>query len=497
MAAPGRGNVKQSFSHGRTKNVVVETKRKRVVVPKPGPRRAAGPALANRRSRPSARPASRCRDGAPDEGAGRRQGARGRRRREAQAPDRRRARRERRRRRAEHRGQGTRGARARGSAPARPRKRRQKREAEQTPSPPAEKAARRRAAQIGAPEQPARRCPEARRPERPKRDERDGATAKAGRARATAAAAPASSPSTRRSGAKAAVSAVCRDEAQAGARAPEGDGRRRDREKVVRDVQLPETIVVSELANRMAERTADVVKALMQNGMMVTQNQTIDADTAELIIEEFGHKVQRVSDADVEQVIQIQSKTSPGSDPRPPVITIMGHVDHGKTSLLDAIRNAKVVSGEAGGITQHIGAYQVPHRRGGAGPDLPGHARPRRLHLHAGARGAGDRHRRAGGGRRRRGDAADDRGHQPRQGREGADDRGDQQVDKPSRRTPTRCAPTCFSTRSSSRSCRATCRMSRCRRSPGQGLDELLENIALQAEILELGQSRPQRRWAR
>ncbi len=124
-------------------------------------------------------------------------------------------------------------------------------------------------------------------------------------------------------------------------------GGTRDREKVVRDVQLPETIVVSELANRMAERVADVVKALMNNGMMVTQNQSIDADTAELIIEEFGHRVVRVSDADVEQVIDAVDDKDEDLKPRPPVITIMGHVDHGKTSLLDAIRKTKVVVGRS------------------------------------------------------------------------------------------------------------------------------------------------------
>ena len=148
------------------------------------------------------------------------------------------------------------------------------------------------------------------------------------------------------------------------------------REKVVRDVQVPEAIMVGELANRMAERVGDVVKALMQMGMMVTQNQTIDADTAELIIEEFGHNMIRVSDSDVEDVIKEVEDKEEDLKPRAPVITIMGHVDHGKTSLLDAIRNAKVVAGEAGGITQHIGAYQVVTDGGQTLTflDTPGHA---------------------------------------------------------------------------------------------------------------------------
>jgi len=147
-------------------------------------------------------------------------------------------------------------------------------------------------------------------------------------------------------------------------------------EKQVRDVQLPETIVVSELANRMAERAADVVKALMKMGMMVTMNQTIDADTAELVIEEFGHKAVRVSDSDVEQAIETVADRNEDLQPRPPIVTIMGHVDHGKTSLLDAIRKANVVAGEAGGITQHIGAYQVKTPNGSLVSflDTPGHA---------------------------------------------------------------------------------------------------------------------------
>jgi len=149
-----------------------------------------------------------------------------------------------------------------------------------------------------------------------------------------------------------------------------------EREKVVRDVQVPEAITVQELANRMAERVAAVVKALMQNGIMATQNQTIDADTAELIVEEFGHKIVRVSDADVEDAIVTVEDAAEDLKPRAPVITIMGHVDHGKTSILDAIRKTNVTSGEAGGITQHIGAYQITTDNGTLLTflDTPGHA---------------------------------------------------------------------------------------------------------------------------
>ncbi|MEM7176926.1 MAG: translation initiation factor IF-2, partial [Pseudomonadota bacterium] len=149
-----------------------------------------------------------------------------------------------------------------------------------------------------------------------------------------------------------------------------------EREKVFRDVTIPDTITVQELANRMTERVGDVIKALMKNGIMATQNQTIDQDTAELIVEEFGHTVTRVSEADVEDAIEAIEDSDKDLQPRAPIITIMGHVDHGKTSLLDKLRDANVVAGEAGGITQHIGAYQIESEGGQKLTflDTPGHA---------------------------------------------------------------------------------------------------------------------------
>ncbi len=148
------------------------------------------------------------------------------------------------------------------------------------------------------------------------------------------------------------------------------------KEKLVREVTIPETITIQELANRMAERAVDVMKLLMKQGHMAQINDVIDADTAQLLAEELGHTVKRVAESDVEEGLFDSADDPAALAPRPPVVTVMGHVDHGKTSLLDAIRSTEVAAGEAGGITQHIGAYQVaaPSGRKITFIDTPGHA---------------------------------------------------------------------------------------------------------------------------
>src|ERR1700736_2213590 len=148
------------------------------------------------------------------------------------------------------------------------------------------------------------------------------------------------------------------------------------KEKLVREVTIPETITIQELANRMAERAVDVIKLLMKQGHMAQINDVIDADTAQLLAEELGHPVKRVAESDVEEGLFDAADEPVALVARPPVVTVMGHVDHGKTSLLDAIRSTEVAAGEAGGITQHIGAYQVTAPSGNKITfiDTPGHA---------------------------------------------------------------------------------------------------------------------------
>lgn len=413
--APRSGQVKQSFSHGRTKSVVVETKRKRVVVPtKPGAAGAGGagggsPSLGD----PSKRPA-----GISDAEMERRLAAlKAAKAREAEEAERRaaeeRQREEERQRRREEIEAKEREDRAREEA-LRLKAEEEERVAREAAEAKAAAAAARKAEILGTRSRAAVQADE---------KAAEAAAAEAPAAAAKPAARTPAGADEARGGAGAAAKPASpmrktdreREERERGAKGRGGDeGRRAGKltlsaaldgeggrtrslaamkrkqekarqkamgfgqkaEKQSRDVQLPETIVVSELANRMAERAADVVKALMKMGMLVNMNQAIDADTAEIIIEEFGHRAVRVSDADVEQVIDTVEDKAEDLTPRPPIVTIMGHVDHGKTSLLDALRKTNVVSGEAGGITQHIGAYQVTTPNGAVISflDTPGHA---------------------------------------------------------------------------------------------------------------------------
>ena len=346
-SGPRASNVKQSFSHGRSKNVVVETKRKRVVVPKAGTTTtgiqssnldrakglASGVSDTEMERRLKALQAAKAREA--DEVA----------QREASAKEREK---EREQRRLEQEN------RQRELKKAEEIKNEKEAQAEATKKQ-AEEQAKRAAVEaktVTKPDAPQRRefsDSKSTRPSSPnsRKKDRESDDRSSGRGRGD---------EGRRSGKltlsqaldggershQKSMAAMKRKQERARQKAI---GQPLEREKIVRDVQVPEAIIVSELANRMAERSAEVVKSLMKMGMMVTQNQVIDADTAELIIEEFGHKIVRVSASDVEDAITEIKDNPEDLKPRPPVITIMGHVDHGKTSLLDSIRNAKVVYG--------------------------------------------------------------------------------------------------------------------------------------------------------
>ena len=371
---PRAGNVKQSFSHGRSKSVVVETKRKRVVVPKPVAAKSMDGSPQASEKTASARPS-----GVTDAEMERRMKAlQAAKAREAEEKSERIAEEQ------------TRQEERDRKIAEQEAKEKEKRDAESQ----ARKKADEERAKIEAEElvkQAALNAPVPKGdPDTVLKDQKNPLSAQRKKTRAD-------EPSERRNtkgregfgrrsgkltisqalegegGRQKSMAAMKRKQERARQKAM---GQMQEREKVVRDVQVPEAIVVSELANRMAERVAEVVKSLMKMGMMVTQNEVIDADTAELIVEEFGHKIVRVSDADVEDVINEVTDAETDLKPRPAVVTIMGHVDHGKTSLLDAIRDTKVTAGEAGGITQHIGAYQVETKRGDVISflDTPGHA---------------------------------------------------------------------------------------------------------------------------
>ncbi|MGL4237445.1 translation initiation factor IF-2 [Tabrizicola sp.] len=403
--APRSGQVKQSFSHGRTKSVVVETKRKRVVVPspvKPGAPGAGAPAMSTGLGDPSKRPAGISdaemerrlkalaihKAQAADDAARRveedkaREEERARRREEIETKEREdRERAEALRLKAEEEERAAKaeaaakvaaaearradvlGTRARSTAPAAPAAKPAERAA---PAATTEEARGPAAAKPGLSPRKTDREKDDRSTDRDRGAKRGDEGRRSGKLTLSDAISD-------ESGRQRSLAAIKRKQEKARAKAL---GLGHKAEKQVRDVQLPETIVVSELANRMAERAADVVKSLMKMGMMVTMNQPIDADTAELVIEEFGHKAVRVTDADVEQAIDTVKDKSEDLTPRPPIVTIMGHVDHGKTSLLDAIRHTTVATGEAGGITQHIGAYQVKASNGQVITflDTPGHA---------------------------------------------------------------------------------------------------------------------------
>jgi len=367
-------NVKQSFSHGRTKNVVVETKRKRVVVPKPGAAKSTttgGPVGGD----PSKRPA-----GISDVELERRMNAlKMAKAREAEDAAKRAA--EEKERAAERDARRAEIEAKEAEDKAREERAKSKAEEEDRKKAEAEKAkaianAPPAAAAVPGETEISRPSAAPRKTDRPAENRDNKSKAKPGRSddgRRSGKLTVNDAMAGRHGGRQRSMAAMKRKQDRARAKAM---GVSAEREKVFREVALPEAITVSELANRMTERVSDVVKSLMTNGIMATQNQTIDADTAELIIEEFGHTVVRVSDADVEDVLTAIEDKAEDLQPRPPIITIMGHVDHGKTSLLDAIRNAKVVAGEAGGITQHIGAYQVTTDSGAVLSflDTPGHA---------------------------------------------------------------------------------------------------------------------------
>jgi translation initiation factor IF-2 len=384
------GKVKQSFSHGRSNTVIVETKKARTLrrpgdpapeAPKPEPVAAPqAPAPIARAPQPAAPPPQR-----PLNDAATRRELQERLLREAEEA-RLASLEEARRRETREAQEATEDERRRAEGNRRAEEE-SRAAAEQTAVRETEEAA--RPAVEPQPEQAAAPAAEESRPAAPAAAARPAPRAFTPVKRPEPPARPARGPrggDDRRQSGKLTVTRALDDEGGARARSLAALKRSREKEKrahmqsgpsakQVRDVVVPETITVGELANRMAERAADLVKSLFKMGMVVTVNQAIDQDTAELLVTEFGHNIKRVSESDIDIQTETDVDAAESLQSRPPVVTIMGHVDHGKTSLLDAIRGANVVSGEAGGITQHIGAYQValPDKGKITFLDTPGH----------------------------------------------------------------------------------------------------------------------------
>jgi translation initiation factor IF-2 len=392
------GEVKQTFSHGRTNKVAVEVKRRRKLVkpgetppapppPPPAPEPAPAPAPTPTAAKPEVKKKPAPSNETPQERVARlqreaeedrlRQAEEARKREEEQA---RQAVEDEKKRAEENRKAEEEAAK---KAAEEPKKVEQAEKAEkepEAPAPAAEEAPAEEASSATPAPAPRRFTPVARpenkKPERKKKEEKPARDAQA------------ETPDTRRSGKLTVKKALNEDEgrrarslaalkrAREKERRMQGGGSSKPREKQVRDVIVPEAITVGELAKRMGEKGADLVKELFNLDMMVTVNQTIDQDTAELLVEQFGHTIQKVSEADVDIAADEDVDPEETLKARPPVVTIMGHVDHGKTSLLDALRGANVVKGEAGGITQHIGSYQVKTKSGDLVTflDTPGHA---------------------------------------------------------------------------------------------------------------------------
>ena len=378
--AAGSGRVRQSMSHGRSKTVVVEKKRKRILRPgETAPIPATPPPVADKapapvpvEEKPAAEATARRGSGVvlrtltSDEKDARAHALAESRVREAE--DR---------------------IRAKDSAAQRAiEEDRQRQEAEQAAARKAEEEERRKNDEA----EKARREEEARR--RLETDAGDGseeARRPADRKRGPSAAPPPKTPSRKpapggRPRGKLTISNALNDQPRQRSLASmrrriergkkQARGTAQPQAKVMREVVIPDAITIQELANRMTERAVDVVRLLMQQGHMLKSDDVIDADMAQLITEEMGHTVRRVSEADVEVGLHVDNDEEGDLSPRAPIVTVMGHVDHGKTSLLDALRSADVVSGEAGGITQHIGAYQVtvPSGEKVTFIDTPGHA---------------------------------------------------------------------------------------------------------------------------